>query len=134
MAVSQAQQSVAQANDQYEKMPVIVLINQGSASASEIVAGAIMDHDRGLVLGEDSWGKGLVQTMFPVASNMAVALTIAKYYTPSGRCIQRDYTRLDDYLLDKVAADKPREVKFTSKGRKVLGEGGMSMPWAMQWQ
>ena len=115
----------AQANDQYEKMPVIVLINQGSASASEIVAGAIRDHDRGLVLGEDSWGKGLVQTMFPVASNMAVALTIAKYYTPSGRCIQRDYTRLDDYLLDKVAADKPREVKFTSKGRKVLGEGGI---------
>ena len=115
----------AQANNEYEKLPVIVLINQGSASASEIVAGAIMDHDRGLVIGEDSWGKGLVQTMFPVASNMAVALTIAKYYTPSGRCIQRDYSRLDDYLLDKVAADKPREVKFTSKGRKVLGEGGI---------
>jgi carboxyl-terminal processing protease len=115
----------AQANNEYEKMPVIVLINQGSASASEIVAGAIMDHDRGLVIGEDSWGKGLVQTMFPVASNMAVALTIARYYTPSGRCIQRDYSRLDDYLLDKVAADKPHEVKFTSKGRKVLGEGGI---------
>ena len=115
----------AQANNEHEKLPVIVLINQGSASASEIVAGAIMDHDRGLVIGEDSWGKGLVQTMFPVASNMAMALTIAKYYTPSGRCIQRDYSRLDDYLLDKVAADKPREVKFTVKGRKVLGEGGI---------
>jgi carboxyl-terminal processing protease len=114
-------------NNQYEKLPVVVLINQGSASASEIVAGAIMDHDRGLVLGEDSWGKGLVQTIFPVAPNMAVALTIAKYYTPSGRSIQRDYSRFDDYILDnKIAPEKPREVKYTSKGRKVLGQGGIT--------
>ncbi|MDD8024974.1 MAG: S41 family peptidase [Acidobacteriota bacterium] len=113
-------------SDPYEKVPLLVLIDQGSASASEIVAGAIMDNDRGLVVGADSWGKGLVQQMFPLGPDMAVAITIAKYYTPSGRSIQRDYSRLDDYLLDKVAADKPREVKTTSKGRKVLGQGGIT--------
>ena len=120
------QQFVAVRNNQYEKIPLVVLINQGSASASEIVAGAVMDHDRGLVVGEDSWGKGLVQQIFPLASNMAVALTIAKYYTPSGRSIQRDYTRLDDYLMDKAVPEKDREVKYTGKGRKVLGQGGIT--------
>ena len=117
----------AKNNDQYEKLAVVVLINQGSASASEIVAGAIMDHDRGLIVGEDSWGKGLVQTMFPLGPRMAMALTVAKYYTPSGRSIQRDYSRFDQYLLDeKVTPENQREVKFTSKGRKVLGQGGIS--------
>lgn len=113
-------------SDPYEKLPLVVLIDQGSASASEIVAGAVMDNDRGLVVGSDSWGKGLVQQMFPLGPNMAVAITIAKYYTPSGRSIQRDFSRLDDYLLDKVAADKPREVRTTLKGRKVLGQGGIT--------
>ena len=114
-------------NGQYEKLPLIVLINQGSASASEIVAGAVMDHDRGLILGEDSFGKGLVQTVFPLASNMAFALTIAKYYTPSGRLIQRDYSHYDDYILDaKTSPENAREVKFTDKGRKVLGQGGIT--------
>jgi carboxyl-terminal processing protease len=117
----------AKRDDQYEKLPVVVLINQGSASASEIVAGAIMDHDRGLVVGEDSWGKGLVQTMFPLGPKMAMALTVAKYYTPSGRSIQRDYSRFDQYFLDeKVTPENQREVKFTDKGRKVLGQGGIS--------
>ncbi len=120
------QQFTALRNNQYERIPLVVLINQGSASASEIVAGAVMDHDRGLVVGEDSWGKGLVQQIFPLASNMAVALTIAKYYTPSGRSIQRDYTRLEDYLMDKAVPEKQREVKYTSKGRKVLGQGGIT--------
>jgi carboxyl-terminal processing protease len=116
-------------NNQYEKIPLVVLVNQGSASASEIVAGAIMDHDRGLIVGEDSWGKGLVQQIFslaPQAPNMAVALTIAKYYTPSGRSIQRDYTHLEDYLMDKAVPEKQREVKYTDKGRKVLGQGGIT--------
>jgi carboxyl-terminal processing protease len=114
-------------DNQYEKVPIIVLINQGSASASEIVAGAIMDHDRGLIVGEDSWGKSLVQQLFPLAPNTAVALTIAKYYTPSGRSLQRDYSRLDDYILDnKSVPEKQREVKYTSKGRKVLGQGGIT--------
>ena len=125
----------AERDNQYEKMPVIVLINQGSASASEIVAGAIMDHDRGLIIGEDSWGKGLVQTMFRLAPNMAVALTVAKYYTPSGRYIQRDYSRFDDYILDnKITPDKPREVKYTDKGRKVLGEGGITPDYEVKFE
>ncbi len=116
-------------NNQYEKIPLVVLVNQSSASASEIVAGAIMDHDRGLIVGEDSWGKGLVQQIFslaPQAPNMAVALTIAKYYTPSGRSIQRDYAHLEDYLMDKAVPEKQREVKYTDKGRKVLGQGGIT--------
>ena len=113
-------------DDQYESLPLIVLINRSTASASEIVAGAIMDHDRGLVVGEDSWGKGLVQTVFPVAPNMAIALTTAKYYTPSGRSIQRDFSYLDSYYLAKAAPEADREVRYTDKGRKVLGQGGIT--------
>ena len=86
-----------------------------------------MDHDRGLIVGEDSWGKGLVQTMFPWRPNMAVALTIAKYYTPSGRCIQRDYSRSTTISWTTRSLPRmPREVKYTDKGRKVLGEGGIT--------
>jgi carboxyl-terminal processing protease len=116
----------ASRDDQYEYLPLIVLINQGTASASEIVSGAIMDNDRGLIVGEDSWGKGLVQTVFPLSADMAVAITTAKYLTPSGREIQRDYSHLEDYLLAKKAPDEKREVKYTLKGRKVLGQGGIS--------
>ena len=117
----------ASRNGQYESLPVVVLINQGTASASEIVAGAIMDHDRGLVVGEDSWGKGLVQTVFPLAADMALALTTARYLTPSGRLIQRDFSHLEDYYLAKKAPDSQRDVKYTlKKGRRVLGEGGIS--------
>lgn len=118
-------------NDQYEGLPLVILIDQGTASASEIVSGAVMDHDRGLIVGEDSWGKGLVQTVFPLASNMAVALTVAKYLTPSGRSIQRDYTRIDDYLLSKKAPDESREVYYTDGGRKVLGQGGITPDYAV---
>lgn len=113
-------------NGQYENLPLVILINQGTASASEIVSGAVMDHDRGLIVGEDSWGKGLVQQVFPLAPNMAVALTVAQYLTPSGRFIQRDYTEIDDYLLSKRAPDEVREVKYTDAGRKVLGQGGIT--------
>ncbi len=116
----------AMRDGQYEKLPLVILIDQGSASASEIVSGAIMDHDRGLVVGEDSWGKGLVQTVFPLAPDMAVALTVAKYLTPSGRSIQRDYTHIDDYMLSKKAPEESREVKYTDNGRKVLGQGGIT--------
>jgi len=116
----------AQRDRQYEKIPLIILINQGSASASEIVAGAIMDNDRGLIVGEDSWGKGLVQTVFPLGPNIAVALTTAKYFTPSGRSIQRDYTHIEDYMLNKEAPEEQREVRYTSKGRRVLGQGGIT--------
>ena len=111
---------------QYEKLPLVVLINQGSASASEIVAGAIMDNDRGFVVGEDSFGKGLVQTVYPLASDVAVALTTAKYFTPSGRSIQRDYSNIEDYLLARDKTPAEREVRYTLKGRKVLGQGGIT--------
>jgi carboxyl-terminal processing protease len=113
-------------DDQYEKLPLVILIDQGTASASEIVSGAVMDHDRGLVVGEDSWGKGLVQTVFPLAPNMAVALTVARYLTPSGRSIQRDYSHLEDYLMSKRVSDDSREVRYTDHGRKVLGQGGIT--------
>ncbi len=81
----------------YEKMPVITLINEGSASASEILSGAIQDLDRGLVVGETSFGKGLVQRQFPLPDMSAFRLTVGYYYTPSGRCIQRPYKDKDKY-------------------------------------
>jgi len=117
--------------DPYEKLPLVILIDQGTASASEIVSGAVMDHDRGLIVGEDSWGKGLVQTVFQLAPNMAVALTVAKYLTPSGRSIQRDYSQLDDYLMSKRAPDDARSVSYTEHGRKVLGQGGITPDYAV---
>ncbi len=75
-----------------KEYPLVVLVNRGTASAAEIVAGAIQDHDRGLVAGETTFGKGLVQTVYPLSENTGLALTTAKYYTPSGRLIQRDYS------------------------------------------
>jgi carboxyl-terminal processing protease len=119
-------------DNQYEKLPLVILIDQGTASASEIVSGAVMDHDRGLIVGEDSWGKGLVQTVFTLVPNeAAVALTVAKYLTPSGRSIQRDYSHLDDYLMSKRAPEDSREVKYTEHGRKVLGQGGITPDYAV---
>jgi carboxyl-terminal processing protease len=116
----------------YLKLPLVILIDQGTASASEIVSGAIMDHDRGLIVGEDSWGKGLVQQVFSLVPNrMAVALTVAKYLTPSGRSIQRDYSQLDEYLMGKRAPDTSRDVLYTDHGRKVLGQGGITPDYAV---
>jgi len=109
--------------------PLVVLVNRGTASAAEIVAGAIQDHDRGLVVGENTFGKGLVQTVYPLSENTGLALTTAKYYTPSGRLIQRDYTGLSlyDYYYNKGDADNgPHEVKLTDSGRTVYGGGGIT--------
>jgi len=121
----------ASKNDQYEHIPLIILISQGTASAPEIVSGAVQDHDRGLIIGQDSWGKGLVQTVFPLSKEAAVAITTARYYTPSGRSIQRDYTYLEDYRLKRDEPEE-REVKYTDGGRKVLGQGGISPDYKVE--
>jgi carboxyl-terminal processing protease len=113
-------------------MPIVVLINHGSASASEIVAGAIQDHDRGLVVGQTSWGKGLVQSVYTLQYGAGLALTTSKYFTPSGRNIQRDYSSIYDYYVadfTETPDDKPlseREVFTTDTGRKVYGGGGIT--------
>jgi carboxyl-terminal processing protease len=112
------------------RVPLIVLINKHSASASEIVAGALQDHDRGLIVGETSFGKGLVQSVYSLDGNTGMALTTAKYYTPSGRLIQRDYSgsTFEYYYLEggMASVNQDREVKFTDGGRKVLGGGGIT--------
>ncbi len=110
--------------------PIVVLVNRGTASAAEIVAGAIQDHDRGLIAGETTFGKGLVQTVYPLSENTGLALTTAKYYTPSGRLIQRDYNgvSLYDYYYEREndANNGNREVKLTDSGRTVYGGGGIT--------
>jgi carboxyl-terminal processing protease len=112
--------------------PIVVLVNRGTASAAEIVAGAIQDHDRGLIAGETTFGKGLVQTVYPLSENTGLALTTAKYYTPSGRLIQREYTGVslyDYYYNDRENGDvniSNHEVKMTDSGRTVYGGGGIS--------
>lgn len=111
-----------------QKYPLVVLINPDTASASEIVAGAIQDHDRGLIVGETSFGKGLVQTVYPLDQQTGLALTVAHWYTPSGRLIQRDYSRVSlfDYYNGKDRDDiKPTEIKLTDSGRQVYGGGGI---------
>jgi carboxyl-terminal processing protease len=108
-------------------VPLVVLVNSGSASASEIVSGAIQDHDRGLIVGETTFGKGLVQTQFPLSEDTALLLTTARYYTPSGRLIQRNYKNvtLYDYHYNPQRPSKP-DVKLTDTGRQVFGEGGIT--------
>jgi carboxyl-terminal processing protease len=111
--------------------PLVVLVNRGTASAAEIVAGAIQDHDRGLIAGETTFGKGLVQTVYPLSENTGLALTTAKYYTPSGRLIQRDYSNISlyDYYYndrDSDAGTTNHEVKMTDSGRTVYGGGGIT--------
>jgi len=117
-----------------ENFPLVVLTDRASASASEIVAGAIQDHDRGLIIGEPTFGKGLVQRIFPLqSSGGALTLTIAHYYTPSGRLIQRDYSNgsLFEYYTrrsatgDTAPPKKPSEEKKTDLGRTVYGGGGI---------
>src|SRR5437879_5659916 len=110
--------------------PIVVLVNRGTASAAEIVAGAIQDHDRGLIIGETTFGKGLVQTVYPLSENTGLALTTAKYYTLSGRLIQRDYSNVSlyDYYFNREAEENnnSHEVKLTDSGRTDYGGGGIS--------
>jgi carboxyl-terminal processing protease len=117
--------------DQGRKYPIVVLVNRGTASAAEIVSGALQDHDRALIAGETTFGKGLVQTVYPLSDKTALALTTYHYYTPSGRLIQRNYTGLSmyDYFFnpaDRPSSDANREVKLTDSGRTVYGGGGIT--------
>ncbi len=115
-------------------MPLVVLVNEGTASASEIVSGALQDHDRGLLVGQPSWGKGLVQTVYNLSYGAGIALTTAKYYTPSGRLIQRDYTSYYDYYTHADAGSpeltgkqvEEADIFRTDLGRKVYGGGGIT--------
>jgi carboxyl-terminal processing protease len=109
------------------KVPLVVLINGGTASASEIFAGAMQDHDRALVVGETSFGKGLVGTQFPLSYNTALMLITARYYTPSGRSIQRSYKNetLYDYHYNPQKPESP-EAKLTDTGRTVYGGDGIT--------
>lgn len=109
--------------------PMVVLINQNSASASEIVSGALQDHDRALILGETSFGKALVQTIFPLESKRGLALTTGRYYTPSDRLIQRDYSESFWDYYNNRAGDNLRntgESYYTDGGRVVYGGGGIA--------
>ena len=115
-----------------QKYPIVVLVNRNSASAAEIVSGALQDHDRALIVGETTFGKGLVQTVEPMPENTALALTTYHYYTPSGRLIQRNYegVSLYDYYYGREGAlpadNSNKEVKLTDSGRTVYGGGGIT--------
>src|SRR5580700_5279453 len=109
-------------------VPLVILVNGNSASATEIVSGAVQDHDRGIIVGETTFGKGLVQTVTPLSENTGLALTTARYYTPSGRLIQRDYKSISlyEYHYERKVPEHPTEIKLTDSGRQVTGGGGIT--------
>ena len=127
-----AQEYVAPGKHVRFDKPLVVLVNRGSASASEIVAGAVQDHDRGLVVGETTWGKGLVQSVYTLQYGAGLALTTSKYFTPAGRNIQRDYSSVYDYYMADEAENGPevpldqRQQFKTDTGRIVFGGGGIT--------
>ena len=134
-------------------LPIVVLVDRGSASASEIVSGAIQDHDIGLVVGASTWGKGLVQTVYELSYGAGLALTTARYYTPAGRLIQRDYSSYWDYLTEydvngsngedeaedgiplldlEPPSREERPVFYTDLGREVFGGGGVTPDYVVE--
>ncbi|MDQ6665219.1 MAG: S41 family peptidase [Acidobacteriota bacterium] len=122
--VEEKVEKVAKTAQPYE-FPVAVLINGKSASAAEIVAGALQDHDRGTIVGEPSYGKGLVETVFPLSENTGLALTTALYYTPSGRSIQKPLDAEQFALAATAAHPNARSDFKTGSGRALKGGGGI---------
>jgi carboxyl-terminal processing protease len=122
----------AQERSDYLTIPMITLVNRSSASASEIVSGALQDHDRSLVIGETTFGKALVQSVYRLSRGAAALITTARYYTPSGRLIQRPWDgTFDEYLTytirdqDANKAHSEKDLKYTDAGRKVYSGGGV---------
>ena len=121
----------AREESEFTELPLVVLVNRNSASASEIVAGAIQDHDRGLIVGETTFGKALVQSIYRVSHGAGLALTTARYYTPSGRMIQRPWDgTFDEYLTyslrdQQPPSHAPGDRKYTDSGREVFSGGGV---------
>ncbi|HEX5832723.1 MAG TPA: S41 family peptidase, partial [Pyrinomonadaceae bacterium] len=122
-------------NNAPDMTPLVILINENTASASEIVAGAMQDHDRAVIVGQTSFGKGLVQSIIPLEYGAGLTLTSAKYYTPSGRLIQRDYSNggFYDYYTHGAGVGRPAEPakpsgpeRKTDTGRAVYGGGGIA--------
>ena len=133
--VEGAQNTLQSENPSPDTTPIVVLVNRNSASASEILAGALQDHDRALIVGENTYGKGLVQNPFPLEYGSMLLLTIAKYETPSGRLVQRDYSdgNLYNYLYDggslrdENKTEKPKGAESrTDSGRIVYSGGGIN--------
>ena len=120
---------------EWPSLPIVVLVNDGTASAAEIISGALQDHDRAVLVGVPTFGKGLVQTLFPFSDNTALKLTTGRWYTPSGRTIQRTARNEEDQVRqaerdasgqpDTVKADSARPVYRTDGGRMVRGGGGI---------
>jgi len=127
------EETFATQNGQLENIKVIVLIDEGSASASEIVSGALQDNDRGKIIGRRSFGKGLVQEQIPLQDGSVIRLTTQRYYTPSGRCIQKDYGNnekdyyMEQYTRKDTTINPLDSLNYTTKnGRTVYGGGGIT--------
>ena len=126
------QNYLATEQSEYTHLPIVTLVNRNSASASEIVSGALQDHDRALIVGETTFGKALVQSVYPISEGAGVAVTTGRYYTPAGRLIQRPWDgSFDEYLTytlrDQTAErqHKASDLKYTDAGRKVYSGGGI---------